>query len=419
MTRLNDTTTADGSARSVRSRRGRRILTLVLIVLLLTLGLAVSIFVRLVGVPSTGRVRVETGGLQWVRSIYGMSNAVEDQLDAAQMATPDTDGSLWITDGVHRSLLRFTPNGEYVEAITGPEDAPLVSPSRLTIGPDGLFYVCETLNDTIRVLDADGNEAGSFNIPQPVSVAVSDDRVVVGAVSGFAIFDSNRELIKVIGARGQGDAEFDYVHGIAIGEDGTIFVSDSYNNRLSAYDKDGKRLWMIRTGKPSNGAEMVDGALTVGEATDAVLSGDDALQLPLGLTLDGAGRIVVIDMFDCTLAVFEPDGTYVGKYGAVGADDGQFFYPTSIDYDTDRDWFLVADTLNNRVQIVRIPGSSGSGGAGEAVRRALTGPLRACVPPFILLIIALTISLFIRARRKKQAVGQEMLKEAEVPTEIP
>src|SRR5580698_9716947 len=37
-------------------------------------------------------------------------------------------------------------------------------------------------------------------------------------------------------------------------------------------------------------------------------------------------------------------------------------YPTGIAYDKTRDWFAVADTSNNRVQIIRLPGTGGGVG---------------------------------------------------------
>ncbi len=109
------------------------------------------------------------------------------------------------------------------------------------------------------------------------------------------------------------------MHGIAFGPDGSIYVADSYNNRLSAYEPNGKRRWIIRTGAPANSAEITNNMLASKTPSDTVLKGDDALQLPLGLTVDGAGRVVVIDMYDCALAVFEPKtGKFIGKYGDVG-----------------------------------------------------------------------------------------------------
>ncbi len=131
----------------------------------------------------------------------------------------------------------------------------------MAVGPDGLLYVCETALDTVRVLRPDGTDAGSFGIPQPVSVAVSEDRIAVGSVYGFAILDKSGKPIKVFGSRGKGEDQFDYVHGIAFDAGGNVYVADSYNNRLSAYDRNGKRLWIIRTGAPANSAVSCEGGM--------------------------------------------------------------------------------------------------------------------------------------------------------------
>ena len=63
-------------------------------------------------------------------------------------------------------------------------------PGRFAIGPDGSFYVVRDVRTTRpRPRRAATEDVGSFQIPKPVSVAVSDDRIVVGAISGFAILD--------------------------------------------------------------------------------------------------------------------------------------------------------------------------------------------------------------------------------------
>lgn len=396
-----------GATTRTRSRRGRRVLGLILAVLIILLGLASYLLFRLISVPGDAASEEQTGGLTWVRSIYGMSDAPADQLERAQCAVPDDDGSIWITDGSHRALMHFAADGRYLGQITGPAESPFEAPSRFAIDTDGTFYACETQADTIAVVDRDGNDAGSFGIPKPVSIAVTDDRIIVGAISGFAILDKEGKPIKIVGSRGKGDAEFDYVHGVAVGDDGTIYVVDSFNNRLSAYDKDGKRLWIVRTGKPANSADIVNDSLVATATSDIALKGDDALQLPLNITIDSAGRLVVVDMYDCSLAVFDPkDGSLIAKYGAAGPDDGEFFYPTSVSYDPGRDWFTVADTMNNRVQIVRIPDSSRA--VMPAVARAFTGPLRACLLPLLLLILALIVALVMRNRRRRREAAGEL-----------
>jgi hypothetical protein len=236
-------------------------------------------------------------------------------------------------------------------------------------------------------------------------VAVSEDRIAVGSVSGFAVLDKQGKPEGVVGSRGKGPDQFDYVHGIAFGPDGSIYVADSYNNRLSAYEPDGTRRWIIRTGAPSNSAQVSNNMLSSTVPSDTALKGDEVLQLPLGLTVDGAGRVVVIDLYENALAVFEPKtGKFIGKYGEAGADDGQFFYPVSVSYDPGRDWFTVADSFNRRVQIVRIPGSASGAGTAATLNRALTSPWRACLFPLLLLllmILAYGIYRFIRRRRDR------------------
>ena len=387
----------------VKSTRGRRILTFVLIILILLLGLASYLLYRIISPTSGASTPAQDNGVTWVRSIYGINNNVQGSLERAQAAVPAADGTIWVTDGVHRSLLHFTPDGRYTGQIAGPAKAPLVGPSRFAIGPDGKFYVCETQVDDVRVLNSADQEAGSFVIPKPVSIAVSQNRIVVGAIAGFAILDKTGKPVKVVGSRGKGPDQFDYVHGVAIGSNGNVYVVDSYNNRLSAYDPSGKRLWIERTGKPNNSANTKQGSLNVPEPKDVALKPSQQLQLPLGLTIDGAGRLVVVDMFDCTLAVFNAsNGAFIAKYGEAGAEDGKFFYPVSVGYDKGRDWFTVADSLNNRVEVVRLPGSAGGGAVQAAIGRGLAGPLRACLFPFLLLLVALVTWGIVRIRRNRR-----------------
>jgi sugar lactone lactonase YvrE len=415
----------DAPAQSVKHRRARRALTLGLVILVLLLGLSLYLLYSAVRVPMTtasdGKP-VDTRGVKWVRSIYGTSVRPQDLFGQTQVAVPGADGTIWVTD-VKRmsSVTKFSPDGSYLGSLTSLSPTmPISSPSRIAIGPDQRVYICETTLDRIHVLWPDGRDGGTFSVPQPVSVAVSEDRIAVGSVSGFAVLDKTGKILGVNGTRGKGPDQFDYVHGIAFGPDGSIYVSDSYNNRLSAYEPDGKRRWIIRTGAPANSAELKNDMLSSKLPSDTVLSGTDALQLPLGLTVDGAGRVVVIDMYDCTMAVFEPKtGKFIAKYGDVGAEDGQFFYPVSVGYDSGKDWFTVADALNRRVQIVRIPGSSaGAGRISAAVGRAAAGPLRACIFPLLLLLIAVAafvVAHFVRRRRAGRENDEFVSGEAAAP----
>ena len=400
-------------APSTRNRRARRALALVLVILIILLGLSAYLLYNAVHVSRTKTSAgkpVDTVGVEWIRSIYGTSDRPQDLFGQTQAAVPGTDGTIWVTDVLHRaSIMHFAPDGRYLGSLSSADaSVPISAPSRIAIGPDGLMYICETTLDSIHVLRPDGTDAGSFNVPQPVSVAVNEDRILVGSVAGFAVLDKKGKPIGVVGSRGKGPDQFDYVHGVAFGPDGSIYVADSYNNRISAYESNGKLRWMIRTGAPSNSAVVTNDLLASKPTSDTVLKGADALQLPLGLTVDGAGRVVVADMYESALAVFDSKtGKFLGKYGDVGAEDGRFFYPVSVSYDKTKDWFTVADAFNRRVQIIRLPGSTkGVGSATATVSRAMASPLRACLFPLLLLLLAVVVfAVYHYLRRKREAAG--------------
>ena len=221
---------------------------------------------------------------------------------------------------------------------------------------------------------------------------MSEDRIAVGSVSGFAVLDKQGKILGVIGSRGKGPDQFDYVHGIAFGPDGSIYVADSYNNRLSAYEPNGKRRWIIRTGAPANSAQI--------DQQHAYVQGPERHRAARGRTpcssRSGSRWMVRAEWSSstCTTAAWRSSsprpGSSSGSTATAGAEDGQFFYPVSVGYDPGRDWFTVADAFNRRVQIVRIPGSSsGVGGVAATFNRALASPWRACLFPLLLLLLAI------------------------------
>jgi hypothetical protein len=380
---------------SSRSKRARRVMA-VLLALVVTLLLITSFFLARLILPS-GKVatKSETGGLTWVRSIYGWGQQQSQQLKSAAAVAFTPSGQIIVPDVNQRpQLLDFGPDGSYRGSFTS---TAVVFPTALTVGPDGRIYVVQGPRDMVTILAPNGQDiVGEIPVQQPASVAVSKDRIVIGAQGGFAILGTDGTLLKVVGSRGKGDAQFDQVGGVAIDSSDNVYAVDTYNNRISKYDSSGKRLWIVQSGSPGN-----DEPLAGGNSISQVTTGTAATQLPIAATLDGNGRLVVIDSFDFTVAVFDTkDGRFVAKYGKFGSAEGEFLYPTGISYDPGRDWFAVADTGNARVQIFQIPGSSSSPIA--AVQAGLSGPLRVCAIPLILLLAA-AIYWAIRRRNRKAA----------------
>lgn len=393
---------ADTQAEGYVSRRGRRLLIAIIIVLLLALIAITALLLNSI-MPSRSEIArdEEAGGLTWVKSIYSWGEGADEHLWYPRELCIADDGTIWVVDTNYKEVFGFNPEGQLVKRAGRDVTETVTSYGPVSEGPEGTLYVGEPFLDKVRVFGTDLENLGTFAIPSPMDIDYRDGTMVIGSVAGFALVDPQTgEPLSVIGTRGQGPDEYDSVTGVTIAPDGAIYVVDAYNNRLRAYDPDGASRWSVQTGAPQNKVDVTGAAAMAASQVETVPAG---LQLPADVTVDGSGRIVVVDAFDMSIAVFDPEsGKFIAKYGKEGRKEGQFLYPSSIDYDPDRDWFAVADTGNGRVQIVRIPGSSPGADALAAARRSLSGPLRACVAPFILLLIAIIAYLIARDRRRKQ-----------------
>ena len=386
-----------------RTQRTRRTLIVVLVMLIILLLIAsyalVQIFRPVGKIASTQ----EAEGITWVRSIYGWGKGIDQQFNGPQGTSIGPDGTIWVTTQAQNRVVGFNPDGSLAAMLyQGPAGDPkatnaLSYPVAVAVDPSGLVYVADQTRSTVWVMTRDNQIVRSIFVPTPSSVAVSNDRLVVGSASGFVILTPTGEVVKVLGSQGKGIDQFEGVRGVVIGSDGTIYATDQYNNRVSAYDRNGNRKWITSVGKPGNQKPVASSMSASAGPAPA------NMQIPAGMTIDGANRLVVTDPFGFDVTVLDAkDGRFIAKYGAPGVVDGQFVYPSDISYDPRRDWFAVADTQNARVQIVRLPGSGGSALAGA--ERLLAGPLRACIIPLLLILLVLVGGIVYRllTRRKKQ-----------------
>jgi hypothetical protein len=390
--------------KSSRARRSRTLLIIIIVILLLSMCVIGAVIARL-ALPSSKDVATgqDAGGIEWVRSIYGFGTA-QDQLFVRPAKVDVTEnGNILVVDQEHRFVMEYSPEGDLVRTIGEGAHPELYAVGAIEDGAGELFFG-QTPQGYVRVFSNNGEEEASFPFPSPndIEYDATNDRLAISTNVGFVIFGSDGQpLYEIGGTQGDGPNDFDVIPGIAYGPDGTLYVLDAYNNRMSAYDTEGNRVWQVQTGKPAKGLDITQPAMAASDES----SGTARLQVPSDVVVDSNNRLVVVDAMDFSITVFSAtDGSLIAKYGQYGTKDGQFMYPSSIDYDPERDWFVVADGGNRRVQIVRIPdSSSGGGGVIAAARRAISGPLRALLAPLLLLLIA----WLILRRRRGQAVGDD------------
>src|SRR5258706_2945991 len=176
---------------------------------------------------------------------------------------------------------------------------PLNAPRGLAFAQDGTFYVADSRNNRVLHLDAQGNilnEWGSF--ADGVSTPV-------------------------------GDGTFNEPWGVAVGPDGSVYVTDTWNHRIEKFTATGQfiKAW---------------GYFGQGEKPEAFYG-------PRGLAIDSAGRVYVTDTGNKRVVVFDADGNPITAFGSQGLDPGQFDEPVGITVDRNGVVYVV-DTWNQRIQ---------------------------------------------------------------------
>lgn len=281
----------------------------------------------------------------------------------------DDDGFLFASDSRASRVVRISPDGFELLAIVDEGGAPgsISRPKGIALGPDGLLYVVDGGNRRVQVFTRDGEfrsqwggqggGEGQFNAPR--GIAVDADGFVYVA-DGFndrvQKFGPDGSFVAMWGSRGEEPGEFSTPNGIAVGPSGLVYVADTFRDRVQVFSSTGE-FWRFAVTAP-------------------------AVRNPVGVAVDQAERLYVTEEADHRVAVFEPDGALVGRFGAEGVEEIEFRFPQGIAVDGDG-LIYVADSLNSRVQVFDSPLSQAAPppeaedlAVGIALADAAPGPLR-------------------------------------------
>lgn len=173
-------------------------------------------------------------------------------------------------------------------------------PHGVAVAPDGTIYVADTFNNRIQHFSADGELLQSWG-------ALGD--ASLGAAAG---------------------GTFKEPWGVAVGQDGSVYVSDTWNHRIQKFSADGTfiRMW---------------GTSGTGESPENFYG-------PRGIVVDGNNHVLVADTGNKRVVVYDTDGNFLGQFGGTGMEIGQFDEPVGLAVDSQNNVY-VADTWNQRVQV--------------------------------------------------------------------
>ena len=186
---------------------------------------------------------------------------------------------------------------------------------------------------------ADGGPEFSLDRPTGAAIDLQGNLWVTdGANDRFVIFSPDGIAQEAWGTPGRGEGEFAFAcrgiryGGVAFDAAGTMYVADAGNQRIQKFGPDRTFL----TSWPSAG--IVDSQLLVtGRGREDAAEGQP--RCPVGLAVDGQGRVYVSDRNARKIEVFDPDGRPL----ATGTEASML--PEGVALDGDGNLW-VADTAN-------------------------------------------------------------------------
>ncbi len=180
----------------------------------------------------------------------------------------------------------------------------LNAPRSIATGRNGDLYVADSRNHRILHIGSDGSllqQWGSFADQQTGNAPIGT---------------------------------FNEPWGVAVGPDGSVYVTDTWNHRVQKFNGEGQPIKMWgQYGQP-----MPD-----------IPESKSSFWGPRGIAVDSKGHVYIADTGNKRIAIFDSDGNYITEFGTGGLDPGQFDEPVGVAVGNDGTVY-VTDTWNQRVQ---------------------------------------------------------------------
>ena len=291
---------------------------------------------------------------------------------AGRLAKPmglagDANGNLYVADQSGRRVVAFAPDGSFLRAYGG--TSVLLNPVGVAVDSTaGIVYVADSyLHQVLAFRQSDatlirrlGRNVGDLEAKKRATGLNAQSAAIHGepkTVAEKQIVASDIRATEVMGHsptdnleprdltenRGGKPGEFRYPSFLAVGGDGTLYVSDGMNARVQTFDRKGTFIRQI------GGAGQTPGHFA----------------RPKGVAVDRAGQVYVADAAFNNIQIFDASGRLLLVVGDMGNGDGQLWLPLGLHIDA-HDRVYAADRYNNRVQMYQYLGSDLRSGAPGA-----------------------------------------------------
>ena len=300
-------------------------------------------------IPGTQLLAVEsiiTGGNQADNGMVGQfrrlaAGAVSEIHLSRPVAVGGVDNLLYIVDAVQGTIFKydlstqqFLPMKDLGVNFNG-------DPGNIYVTKDHSFYVVDSSGRQVLHFSEDGDLLGKYqdlaNLSRPMDVLVHEPSgevyVADGSFSHIVVFSPLGNALRAVGRRGTGEGRFRAITSMTAGDDG-IYVLDRLELPVQVFTWDGVFRYSFGVGD---------------------------LTYPTAVAVDQHQRVYISDQIDNMIRVYQ-DGQLLEKIGDTGNQPGQFRMVTGMWASGDR--LYVADSLNHRVQVLKIRDDSRIPGIG-------------------------------------------------------
>ncbi len=276
------------------------------------------------------------------------------------------------------SAIIFLSLSVFANAAVAPVPTPLgynalqgCAPARIATDSSGKIYVTDANTESVRVFSNNGTPLSTFMVNKPLGIAVDQSgRIFVGSKSdgSVSVFNGEGKILYKLGA---GNGEFVIPSGIAVSSTGTVYVTDSMQNRVKSYTTAGAPLSSITGLSFPTGIAVDDAAgeiyvsdhnanmvkiFGVNGVLKRYIRGSTMTKSvfirPQGIALDST-RVYIVDAYNSTVAVYGKDGIFLKYMGNYGENQGEFRTPLDVAIDRSNKVF-VTNHNNSRIEMIGI-----------------------------------------------------------------
>ncbi len=260
-------------------------------------------------------------------------------MGAPHQVTTDSRLRVIISDPDLRAIHVFDPNGKTSFSILGDQGRRLQLPAGIAVDVEDNIYIADSERGVVLVYDQHGqfvryigrfHGENMYEYPTGIAIDRKSGRLYLADTPRNLVFilDLEGNVLRRIGKdrSGNGSGEFVFPTQIAVSDRGIVVV-DTQRSRIQILDVDGNRTACYRV------------ATGIGRDN--------------GLAVDRDGNIYISYVDSSIVAIYKPDGTPIGTFGASGSRIGEFLAPGGLWVDASNRIY-VADTDNGRVQVFQV-----------------------------------------------------------------